>query len=112
MSVVKKCDHCNNSIIHETRSIYCNSCFGVRKRDICELITINDTTIFNQVNIDQLQYLINQYDITIRLDLHGVLDTIDHTCFIVIILIKSVVFLLLEAQLRPEPPLGKISNNG
>lgn len=91
------CDNCNTKFFSTNRSVaYCKSCYKERSRDICELVGIgntlsstssnsNDSGKPNQVsliitknNVDQLENLIGSKEILIRLDLHGVLDTLSH----------------------------------
>ena len=79
MSTNRSCDNCYKSLSPEVKGIYCRICLSVRKHDICEFITSTGMIIFDKENLDQLQATINQSEIGIRLDLHGVLDTIDHT---------------------------------
>jgi len=79
MSVNRTCNNCHIPLSLEVKGIYCRSCLSIRKHDICEFITSTKITIFNEENIEQLQPLIDQSEISVRLDLHGVLDTIDNT---------------------------------
>ena len=72
------CNNCSKIISSNTRGIYCHNCFTIRKRDICEIIDNSGSHILNSSNLNELQSYINNV-ITVRLDLHGVLDTIPHT---------------------------------
>jgi len=71
------CNNCLKPISSNTRGIYCHDCFNIRKRDICEIINNSGSHLFNSSNLNELQsYITNS--IVVRLDLHGVLDTIPH----------------------------------
>jgi len=97
MSSLKKniCNNCGTSYFCANgRVAYCKSCYKERSKDICELVGIGNALVsensnepreLNQVsiiitknNVDQLENLIGSKEILIRLDLHGVLDTLSH----------------------------------
>jgi len=75
----RTCDNCHGPLSSDIRGIYCRKCLSTRKHDVCEIINTNGFTIYNKNNLAELQPLISQKEITLRLDLHGVLDTVDHT---------------------------------
>jgi len=88
------CDNCNTKFFSTNKKVaYCKSCYKERSADICELVGIgnaissnnnsNETNDPSQIsliitknNVGQLDNLIGSKEILIRLDLHGVLDTL------------------------------------
>ena len=76
---IRNCDNCHNSLISTEKGIFCRPCFTLRKQDICELVTSTGIIIFTTENIHQLKAILGQTEISVRLDLHGVLDTTDNT---------------------------------
>jgi len=71
------CDECGLEMICKKNSIYCDNCFNKRKNDICELIDANGIRIYSAENLEEFKNYISNMEISVRLDLHGVLDTID-----------------------------------
>lgn len=76
----KTCSSCGTSYFHtNVNSVYCKHCYNIRKNDICEVIESSGVCIIiDQNNIDVLPGLISSKEINVRLDLHGVLDTLVH----------------------------------
>jgi len=74
----KFCYGCTQVFTSDARNaVFCNKCHAQRKNDICELIISDGTiTIFDQNNIQDLPVIIGKKNINVRLDLHGVLDTL------------------------------------
>lgn len=73
----KKCDNCGYALSSDKPSVvYCNYCFKERKLDICELIDHTGEHYFSSENVQEFEDYISKNGMIVRLDLHGVLDTI------------------------------------
>lgn len=70
-----RCYFCQD-ILYDIKKDFCRKCFDERDQDVCEIIHQNGNMVINKGNIQQLRSFLDQYDITVRLDLHGVLNTI------------------------------------
>lgn len=76
----KTCSNCANSYFNTNQnSVYCKKCYDIRKNDICEVIDATGLcVIIDKNNLASLPSLISDKEISVRLDLHGVLDTLVH----------------------------------
>jgi len=72
------CQECSRTFnFSKSNAVYCLKCFNQRKYDLCELITPKGYGIITGENIGKFLTLLDvKNDIKVRLDLHGVLDTI------------------------------------
>lgn len=74
----KKCNKCNKKLPNNFRHKLCTNChINDITDEICELITFSESVIITNHNLNYLKDYLSNNPVSIRLDLHNVLDTID-----------------------------------